>query len=58
MAEIENLVRQNSEHLLGLIYKLSLKYDSETLQVKDCMIKWIQDVKGQLICNNGNINGR
>lgn len=38
--------------------KLLLKYDLETLQVKDCMIKWIQNVKGQLICNNGNINGR
>lgn len=33
-------INHNTEHLLDIIYKLLLKYDSESEQVDNCMIQW------------------
>ena len=34
----------NDEHVIAKLYKLLLKYETEDEQVKDCMIKWAQNV--------------
>lgn len=44
MTEFETLT-ENQDNLLGCIYKLFLKYDTETEQIKNCVTKWMQNFK-------------
>lgn len=39
------MLLQKQDHLLGHIYKLLLKNDAATEQIRNCMIKWMQNFK-------------
>lgn len=41
LAELEKVITQQKDHLLGRLCKPLLQYDRETEQVKMGMVKWI-----------------
>lgn len=51
LTEFEDIIKKAKDHLLSRIYKILLKYETETEQVKNYMIKWMQNV-GHMIPGN------
>ena len=45
--EFEKSVKENKPHLLSKIYKLLLRFETELEQVKNCMVKWMQNFNEQ-----------
>lgn len=48
LKDFETIILQYKDHLLGQIYKLLIQYDTEEEQVKPCMVKWMQNIKGDI----------
>lgn len=42
-------ITHNIEYLLGTIYNLLIKYDSELEHVKDCILKWMQNLNTEVL---------
>ena len=49
--EIEKNVIENKPHLLSKVYKLLLRFETEFEQVKNCMVKWMQNLNEQIPFN-------
>ena len=49
--EFELLITGGKSHVLSKIYKLLLKYETESEQVKHCMVKWMQNFNEQIQFN-------